>query len=119
MGGSITRAPFGPLVNIVCHVVRCMHTPTIIEEDAKTFITFEDKIAKIDAEKVSNKVQLSQESLDYLTNKELIKIIMNGEYEIDDYAKALAHVCFGNKKLTKQICLFVIKAISIDGDRIS
>ena len=82
MGGSITRAPFGPIVSIVCHIIRCMHTPTINEEEANSFISFEDKIAKVSNEKVNKKVQLSEEALDFFTHKELIKIIMNGEYEI-------------------------------------
>ena len=39
MGGSANHAYFRPLVNIVCHLVRCMHTSTIAES-AKTFKTF-------------------------------------------------------------------------------
>lgn len=39
MGGSANHAYFRPLVNIVCHLVRCMYTSTITES-AKTFKTF-------------------------------------------------------------------------------
>ena len=42
MGGSASRAPFGPLVTVLSQLVRCMHTQTIKEEEAKTFIEFTD-----------------------------------------------------------------------------
>ena len=40
MGGSASRAAFGPLVAIICHIIRCMHTEST-NEVTKTFKTFE------------------------------------------------------------------------------
>ena len=42
MGGSASRPAFGPLVTILCHIVRCMPTLTIGEADTPSFMTFED-----------------------------------------------------------------------------
>ena len=42
MGGSVSRAPFGPLVATLSHVVRCMHTQATKESDAKTCMEFFD-----------------------------------------------------------------------------
>lgn len=45
---------------------------------------------------------------------------MSCEYEIDSFADALAHICFGNKKLSKDICQIALKAIIVsDYNRIS
>ena len=41
MGGSATRAYFGPIVKILCHLVMCQHTSTI-SDDAPSFTTFEE-----------------------------------------------------------------------------
>ena len=49
----------------------------------------------------------------YFTNKDLINIIMNCEYDIDNFVDALAHVCYGNKKLSKDIFLITLKALVI------
>ena len=49
----------------------------------------------------------------YFTNKDLINIIMSCEYDIDNFADALAHVCYGNKKLSKDIFLITLKALVI------
>ena len=38
---------------------------------------------------------------------------MNNEYESVKYGKALAHLCFGNRKLSKQICELVLRAIVV------
>ena len=37
MGGSASRAPFGPLVKLLCQIVRCMNTPKF-DEQAKSLV---------------------------------------------------------------------------------
>lgn len=46
---------------------------------------------------------------------------MSGEsQESEPIASAFAHICFGNKKLTKEICTAALKAINVsDYTRIS
>ena len=48
MGGSVTKAPFGPLTNIVCHLIMCMSTETASHDDPdiKTFKMFEAYLDK-------------------------------------------------------------------------
>ena len=121
MGGSAARAAFGPLVSIVCTIIRCMHTETIKEETAKTFKDFPDPLdSQKPAERVSQRLMLTDEALQYFTNPDLINLVMSCEYEVDDFALALAHVCFGNKRLSKDICKIALKAIVVsDYNRIS
>ena len=49
----------------------------------------------------------------YLTNKDLITIIMSCEYDIQNFSDALAHVCYGNKKLSKEIFSIAIKTLVV------
>lgn len=44
MGGSVNPAPFGPLVTLCAHLVRCMHTKTMLESEstADTFMRFKN-----------------------------------------------------------------------------
>ena len=121
MGGSASRAPFGPLVAILSQTVRCMHTHTISEAEAKTFNSFGDYLDKTkERERVSQKTYMTDEALMYFTNKDLINIIMSCEYEIEDFSEALAHVSYANKKLSKDICAVALKAIVVsDYNRIS
>ena len=122
MGGSANRAPFGPLVTVLSRVVRCMHTQTMGGEhgggggdsSSHTFMTFEDFYERqAPAKRVSQTVFMTEEALMYFTNKDLINIIMSCEYDIDNFADALAHVCYGNKKLSKDIFLITLKALVI------
>ena len=121
MGGSASRVAFGPLVNVVCTLVRSMHTATIQEDVAKTFMGFADPLdSQKPLERVSQKVDMTDEATEYFTNPDFIDLVIRCEYEIDSFADALAHVCFGNKKLSKDICKIALKAIAVsDYDRIA
>jgi len=52
-------------------------------------------------EMVAPKVEMKEEALMYFTHTDFINILMSCEYEIENFAEALAHVCFANKKLSK------------------
>jgi len=43
------------------------------------------------------------EALDFLTNENLIELIVKGNFEEASYAKALAHACYDNKALSKRV----------------
>jgi len=70
---------------------------------------------KLPAQRVAQKVYLTQEALEFVTNTDLISIIMNDGYEVESFVQALAHVSFGNPKLTKVICKLALNAISASG----
>lgn len=50
------------------------------------------------------KIELPDMALEYFTNSDLFELIMSCDYGVLDYAKALAHVCYGNEQLSKRIC---------------
>ena len=113
MGGSAARASFGPLVAIICHIVRCMHTEST-SEATKTFKTFEIPLeSDKPPEPVSTIVFVPEETKIVLASNDMINLIMSCEYECVAYSDALAHLCFGNKRLTKQICSIALNVITV------
>lgn len=71
-------------------------------------------------ERLEKQVLMTAEDLQYFTHTDFINIIMSCEYEIDNFAEALAHVCYANKKLSKQVCKLILSAIGVsDYNRIS
>jgi hypothetical protein len=46
---------------------------------------------------------ISEEEIEYFTNPDLMKMIMEKSYNCEDYGKAIAHLCFENPKLSKKI----------------
>ena len=59
---------------------------------------------KLPKQRVGIEATISESNLAFFTNMDLLNIIMSCEYEIEEYAEALSHVCFGDKKLTQKIC---------------
>ena len=53
--------------------------------------------------------------MEFVTNNDLINTVMNDGYEVESFAKALAHLSFGNSKLTKAVCKISLNAISASG----
>jgi len=47
------------------------------------------------------RIDLPDIALEYFTNSKLFELIMENDYEVSGYAKGLAHVCYGNEKLSK------------------
>ena len=37
----------------------------------------------------------------YFTEPNMFALILKGKYETEEYGKALAHLCYGNKKLSR------------------
>ena len=102
----------------------CMSTETVSHDDTdvKTFKMFEAYLDKTQpATRVSQRIQLGAEALEFFTNADYINLMMgNGESEAQKVGDAFAHICFKNKKLTKDICRAALKAINIsDYSRIS
>ena len=113
MGGSVNVAPFGPLVTLASHLVRSMHLQ-YDNTDSPTWVKFRDeKDLNAPLTTLKDKCMISDQAMQYFTNPDLINIVMNNSYEAEDYGKGLAHLCYGNKKLSKQICRIILKAIVI------
>jgi hypothetical protein len=55
---------------------------------------------------------ITEEEIEYFTNPDLIKIIMDNSYNCEDYGKAIAHLCFENEKLSKKIAKILLKGIA-------
>ena len=53
---------------------------------------------------MTKRFDLSNEALDFFTNEDLFEMIMSNDYDVHAYAKGLAHVCYGNEKLSKKVC---------------
>lgn len=53
---------------------------------------------------MTTRIDLPDVALEYFTNSDLFELIMSNDYDVSAYAKGLAHVCYGNEQLSKQIC---------------
>ena len=53
---------------------------------------------------MTTRVDLSDVALEYFTNSDFFEIVMSNDYAVNDYARALAHVCYGNEELSKTVC---------------
>jgi len=56
-------------------------------------------------------VQISDEAISYITNPDLFSLVVSNGYQEEAFGKALAHLCFDNAKLSKVICLRLLKLI--------
>lgn len=106
MGGSVSNTPFGPLVSLLSHLVRSMHTSQMLESPKEvilsTHVLFSDEQdTKAPKQILAKKIQISQEAIDFLTNKDLFNIVIEHNYQEEVFGLALAHLCFDNRKLSK------------------
>jgi len=117
MGGSVSTTPFGPLVALLSHLVRSMHTTQMMSIDEvgfyiQTHTVFSDETNSILPKMpLSTKIKIQNDAISYLTNPDLFNIIMNNSYQEEAFGKALAHLCFDNVKLSKKICSRLLKLI--------
>jgi hypothetical protein len=54
---------------------------------------------------------LTEQAVEYLSNPDLFNIIVSSGYQEEQFGKALAHLCFDNHKMSKTICLRILKLI--------
>ena len=90
-----------------------MHTPEL-DPSATTFQVYRNE-KDIEQPKTPLKDQLliSEQALEYFTNPDFINIVMYNSYQPQELGEALAHICYGNKKLSKKICGLILKGISV------
>lgn len=116
MGGSVSTTPYGPLVTLLSHLVRSMHTTQMLETPEpvvlQTHILFADELdSKVPKKPLEKKFKISDEAIQFLTNQDLFNIVIEQGYAEEAFGMALAHLCFDNKKLSKRICLRLLKQI--------
>ena len=60
---------------------------------------------------------LSKQTFDFFTNQDLMNLIIGNNFGAAEYGRALAHLCYNDKKLSKNICIYVLKSTP-DQDRL-
>ena len=65
---------------------------------------------------VSKPYMITEQSLEYFTNPDLMGIIIFNDFQADDFGRALAHLSYKNKKLSKTVCLFVLNSLKANND---
>ncbi len=58
---------------------------------------------------MDKKIDLPQKAIEFFTNSDLFELILSCDYHVLDYARALAHVCYGNAELSKKVCKMAIE----------
>jgi hypothetical protein len=59
---------------------------------------------------------ISEEEIEYFTNLDLMNHIFQNGYACKDYGRALGHVCYGNEKLSKKVCKFLLHGVTRNND---
>ena len=118
MGGPKgERAKFEKLVQIASLLVRCMRTESM-DENTHTIATFMDPNSPSGPRiKIKNPYMLSKQTFDFFTNQDLMNLIIGNNFGAAEYGRALAHLCYNDKKLSKNICMYVLKSTP-DQDRL-
>lgn len=110
--GGYSDADFGPLVELASHLVRSMHTATI-DPESTTFARFKDHYEMKEGTKLSEKIDIAEDTWWwFFTNPDFLEFVLGKGYATQEYGKALAHLCYGNKKLSKQLCELVCRDIA-------
>ena len=107
MGGSYNKPAFGHLVSMVSHLVKSSWTKNSSEEQA-TFAKHYRKNANV-INMMDKKIDLSDKAIEFFTNSDLFELILSCDYHVLDYARALAHVCFGDAELSRKVCMMAIE----------
>mmetsp|Transcript_1124 Transcript_1124/g.1913 ORF Transcript_1124/g.1913 Transcript_1124/m.1913 type:complete len:103 (-) Transcript_1124:2021-2329(-) len=58
---------------------------------------------------VEKRIDISDRAVEYFTNKDFFCLVMSCDYDVVDYAKALAHLCHSNVELSRLICQYCIE----------
>ena len=114
MGGSAAQPYFKPLVSLASHLVMCCHTVDM-PDDVPTLQKFKPEYQASDsvALPLPKKYVLSKEAKDLFTHKELMNQVMKLDWSVEQYGMAIAHLIYGDKKLSKAICAMTLKTISV------
>ena len=115
MGSDSQKAPFGPLIRLVSHLVTASKTETTSDEEYRQVreLLADQSDSKKDQVLAAPAATVPREALALLANEHLvIEIVSKGNLEVKRYARALAHACWGNRRLSKQVLRVVLKALN-------
>ena len=95
-----------------------MHT-VMMDCKVHTFVTFQSQM-KPDGPrvKVPGKLMISETALEYFTLPDMMGLIMLHGWSTEDYGRALAHLCYKNKKLSKLACKYVLTSLKHNDDAV-
>ena len=118
MGGPRgERAKFERLVQIASLLIRCMRTESM-DEKTHTITTFMDPNSPSGPRiKIKNPYMLSKQTFDFFTNQDLMNSIIGNNFGAAEYGRALAHLCYNDNKLSKNICMYMLTAIKSNPDQ--
>lgn len=107
MGNIDEQAPFNSLCRLLYHLIASMTTQTMDEDAYIRLSPFSQP---------SNHICLSDEAIEYFTNEYMLKTVIDGyigsSYFRTNFAKALAHVCYGNIITSKKVLRTVLQLIN-------
>lgn len=115
MGSDGQKAPFGPLIRLVSHLVTASKTETTSDEEYQQVreLLADQSDSKKDRAWAAPAASVPREALALLANEHLvIETVAKGNLEVRRYAKALAHACWGNRRLSKRVLRAVLKALN-------
>ena len=118
MGGPKgERAKFEPLVQLASMLVRCLRTERM-DENTHTLCSFIDSNNPSGPRiRIKDPYMVSQQTFDFFTNQDLMNLIIGNGFASADYGRALAHLCFNNKKLSKHLCQYMLTAVKSNPDQ--
>ena len=111
MGDSVVKASFSPLIQVLSHLVRSLRTTTVDDStEMRTATLYEDpKDMTAPKHSMIQKVTISEEQILFVTNENLIDLVMRHGYEVELFADMISHLCTNNKHLSKQICALALR----------
>lgn len=54
---------------------------------------------------------MSDEATYMLTSGDFLRMVVNNNFQVEDWAQALAHLCFNNYKFSKHMAIFLLRGI--------
>jgi hypothetical protein len=83
------------------------------ESKPETFTLFKDeKSADAPKTMLPRQFVLPTEAYQMLTNPDFLDLCLKNEYETEELGKALAHVQYDDRVLSKKLCLHLLKGIA-------
>lgn len=116
MGGSAHAPYFKPLISMTSYLIMSMRSAGM-PDDIPTLNKFKKTYEAYEVPKpLDEKYLISKLAKDLFTHKDIMVHVLKQDWDIESYGKAISHICYGDKRLSKNICLSILKAIS-DADQ--
>lgn len=110
--GGVVQAPFHPLYTLISLLVRATYTSQM---DLEVRLGSHYEILKDDIKHTPAKTYfLSDEAQIMLTKTDFLeKVIFDTKYDlVEQFSRAISHLCYRNIKLSRKVCKKILKAVS-------